>query len=192
MNEVIRAIKERRTVRAFQNKEIEREYLEQIVEAASYAPSGMNNQSWCFVVVTGKALERLRIAVRDYFRQLVLTPEMPPFFSVCKKNADMDDWSFFYGAPALLIVANKKNYRNAMADSAAATMNAMLAAWSLGLSSGWITTLSGNTDQPMIRNALRELGVPDDYDVLTSMTIGYGKEKPQASSRTSTVKWMEI
>jgi nitroreductase len=191
MNEVINVIRKRRTVRSFQKKNVERALLEKIVEAARYAPSGMNCQSFCFVVVTGGALEKLRIQVRDYFRALELTPEMPPFFGICKENAKEDEWSFFYGAPALLVVANKKGYRNAMADSAAATMNAMLAAEALGLSSGWITTLSGNTNQPAVRNALSEIGIPEDYDVFTSMTIGYGNGNSEASPRTSLVIWKD-
>ena len=183
-------IKSRRTIRAFSTQPVEQEKLDRIVEAAQYAPSGMNNQSWYFAVVSGAALQKLQHQIRDFFRQLELTSEMPPFFGVCKENAlKSDDWSFFYGAPTLLIVANKKGYRNAMADSAAATMNAMIEATELGLGTGWITTLSGNTNQPLVRAALRELGVPEDYDVCTSMSIGYAAESPVATERKSVVKY---
>lgn len=188
--EVLEAIKKRRTVRKFTEQPVEREKLEQIVTAAGFAPSGMDNQSWCFVIVTGAALEHLRTQVRDYFRELELTADMPPFFGVCKERALADDtWSFFYDAPTLLIVANKKAYRNAMADSAAATMCAMLEATSLGLATGWITTLSGNTNKAAIRAALTELGVPVDYDVYTSMSIGYGAEEPVVSARKYSTLW---
>lgn len=188
--EVFDAIKQRRTVRRFLPTPVERKRLERIVTAAGYAPSGADNQSWNFVIVTDEALERLRIQVRDFFRTLELTSDMPPFFGVCKERALADDtWSFFYNAPALFIVANKKNYRNAMADSAAATMCAMLEATSQGLSTGWITTLSGNTNHPQIRKSLTELGIPEDYDVCASMSIGYGAEAPVPSERKYTVAW---
>lgn len=182
----------RRTIRAFTNQSVDREKLEQILNCAGYAPSGMNNQGWHFLVVSGNSLEKLRICVRDFFRALELTPDMPPFFGVCKEKAlASDEYSFFYGAPVLLIVTNKQGYRNAMADSAAATMNAMLTATSLGLATGWITTLSGNTTQPAIREILYELGMPDNYDVFTSMSIGYGAEKPEGSPRKYNVTWCD-
>ena len=186
---VKQAITMRRTVRSFTSQKVEREQLEQVVEAARYAPSGMNCQSYLFLVLTGESLEFLRVAVRDYFRQLKITADMPPFFSVCKKNAEEDNWSFFYHAPALILVANRRDYRNAMADCAAATMNGMIMAQALGLSSGWITTISGNTRQPAIRTSLTALGVPEDYDVFTSMTVGYAAEVPECAPRTSQVIW---
>jgi len=191
MNDVIRVIKERRTVRSFEKKEVERSKLEAIVDAARYAPSGMNSQCSLFVVVTGEALESLKASVRDFFRGLTITSAMPPFYERCKEWAQDDTWDFCYGAPVCLIVANKKDYRNAMADSAAATMNAMLAAQSLGLSSGWLTLLSGNTEQPEIRSVLTGLGIPENYNVFTSMTIGYSDVLVQASPRTSEVKWVD-
>ena len=186
---VTKVIRTRRTVRNFDLSAVKQEQLEQIVEAARYAPSGMNSQSYLFMVLTGQSLEFLRVAVREYFRKLVITETMPPFFSICKKNAEDDNWSFFYHAPALILVANKKDYRNAMADCAAATMNAMIMAQSLGLASGWITTISGNTNQPEIRAALTALGIPEDYDVYTSMTVGYPAETPECAPRTSQVIW---
>ena len=92
---VTKVIRTRRTVRNFDLSAVKQEQLEQIVEAARYAPSGMNSQSYLFMVLTGQSLEFLRVAVREYFRKLVITETMPPFFSICKKNAEDDNWSFF-------------------------------------------------------------------------------------------------
>ena len=54
MNAVMENILTRRSIRAFQNKEIPREELEQIIRAGLYAPSGQNRQTWKFTVVTDR------------------------------------------------------------------------------------------------------------------------------------------
>lgn len=54
MNTVMENILTRRSIRAFKNKEIPREELEQIVQAGLYAPSGQNRQTWKFTVVTDR------------------------------------------------------------------------------------------------------------------------------------------
>ena len=54
MNEVMENILTRRSVRAFLEKEIPMEELEQIVKAGAYAPSAMNRQTWKFTVLTDR------------------------------------------------------------------------------------------------------------------------------------------
>ena len=54
MNETLKTILTRRSVRSFQSRKIERPDLELILKAATYAPSGMNRQTWQFTAVTDK------------------------------------------------------------------------------------------------------------------------------------------
>lgn len=187
---MLETIKRRRSVRSYTHQHPSRTQLEKIVEAAGWAPSGMNSQSWQFMMLTGDALEYIRIVIRDYFRTLELTEQHPPFFAKCKDWAQDDGYSFFYGAPALLVVSNRSGYRNAMADSAAAAENAILEATDLGLASCWITTLSGTCDAPAVRSALSKLGLPDDYQVFVSLALGYGAEHPKAPPRTYQTLWV--
>jgi nitroreductase len=187
---MLETIKQRRSVRSYTHQQPSHEQLEKIVEAAGWAPSGMNSQSWQFMVLTGDALEYLRIVIRDYFRALRLTEQHPPFFAKCKEWAKEDAYSFFYNAPALLVISNRNGYRNAMADSAAAAENAILEATDLGLASCWITTLSGTCDEPAVRSALSRLGVPDDYRVFVSVALGYGAQKPEPAPRTYQTLWV--
>lgn len=187
---MLETIKHRRSVRSYTRQPLPREQLETIVEAAGWAPSGMNSQSWQFMMLTGDALEYIRIVIRDYFRDLELTQQHPPFFAKCKAWAQDDGYSFFYGAPALLVISNRADYRNAMADSAAAAENAILEATDLGLSSCWITTLSGTCGAPAVRSALSKLGLPDDYQVFVSVALGHGAEQPEAAPRTYHTLWV--
>src|ERR1017187_8438023 len=54
MNEVLRTIYERRAVRKFKTKPVDREVIEQVIDAGRMAPSAINNQSWKFYVLTQK------------------------------------------------------------------------------------------------------------------------------------------
>lgn len=188
---MLEIIKRRRSVRSYTPQALSREQLSRIVEAAGWAPSGMNSQSWQFMILTGDALEYIRIIVRDYFRDLALNPTHPPFFAKCKEWAADDAYSFFYNAPALLVISNRKDYRNAVADCAAAAENAILEAAAMDIASCWITTLSGTCGEPTVRNALKKLGLPDDYQVYVSVALGYGAQQPEAAPRTYRTLWVE-
>ena len=188
MNDIF---KKRRSVRKYSEETVSHDLLSQIVEAAGFAPSGMNSQSWQFIVLTGDALEYVRVVVRDYFRNLELTENHPPFFAKCKDWAEADDWSFFYHAPAFLVIANLADYRNAAADCAAAAENAILKATELNLGTCWITTLSGICDDPAVRAALKRLGLPETYRVFSSVAIGYAAESPVAAPRNYQVIWCD-
>ena len=187
---MLEIIKQRRSVRSYTAQIPTHEQLEAIIQAAGWAPSGMNHQSWQFMLLTGDALEYIRVVIRDYFRTLTLTEEHPPFFAQCKEWAEDNNYSFFYHAPALLVISNRTGYRNAMADSAAAAENAILEATDLGLASCWITTLTGTCDEPSVRSALTQLGLPHDYQVFVSVALGYGAHQPEAAPRTYQSLWV--
>ena len=116
MNEIIKAIEERRSIRKFQPTMPTKDDLTQIVEAGLYAASGMGRQSAIIVAVTNKEL-------RD---------------QLAKTNAEImgkPDFDPFYGAPAILIVLADKSCRTAIYDGSLVMGNLRLAAHSLGLGS---------------------------------------------------------
>ena len=53
-NSIIKAIRERRSVRNFEEKDVDKELLEKIIQAGKYAPSAQNKQPWKFIVITNK------------------------------------------------------------------------------------------------------------------------------------------
>ena len=108
MNEIIKAMEERRSIRKFQPTMPAKEDLAQIVEAGLYAASGMGRQSAIIVAVTNKEL-------RD---------------QLAKTNAEImgkPDFDPFYGAPAILIVLADKSCRTAIYDGSLVMGNLMLA-----------------------------------------------------------------
>lgn len=154
MSQVFENIKTRRSVRSYQDTQIPREQLEQILTAGLYAPSGKNSQLCQFTVVQGKEkLEALRNAIA--------------------KALQNPDYHHFYNAPTLVMVSAPKDYALAVPDCAVALENMFLAAHDLKLGSVWINQLGGICDQPEVRALLTKYGVPENHNIYGSAAIGY-------------------
>lgn len=174
MNEVLQNILTRRSVRSYSEKQISDEDLELILEAARHAPSGGNSQSWHFTVIQNKeTLQELNILVKDSFKNLVVDENTYRSKVSGKKSSQNENYKFYYGAPTLVIVSNDRNYPNAMADCAVSLQNIFLAAHSLGIGSCWINQIAWFGDEPDMRSALTELGIPENYVVCGAAVIGY-------------------
>ena len=119
MNEVIQAMKERRSVRAYTDEVPSRALIDQVVEAGLWAASGMNRQGPIIVAVTDRAL-RDRLSAMN--AEVIGDPSRDPF----------------YGAPVVLIVLAPRDQTNRVYDGSLVMGNLMLAAHALGLGSCWI------------------------------------------------------
>lgn len=176
-NEVLDCIHARRSTRQFQEQQIKAEQLETLLDAARWAPSGSNSQSWLFTAIQDKAiLSKINELVREGLQHWIPDDDYPSKHRV-KANAQRKDYNFFYHAPTLIIASNQPNYENAMADCALAMGNIFLAAQSLGLGSCYINQLYWLRNDTKIRNYLFELGIPKEHTICSSAAIGYiGKE----------------
>jgi nitroreductase len=157
MNEVISCIVSRRSVREFTDKKISYDNLMQIMEAALFAPSGMNLQSWYFSGVTNDVLiNSLAAAIGR---------------SIRRDNYD------FYRPAALIIPSNDPGNPLGRDDNACAIENIMIAAHSLGIGSVWINQLQGISFEPEIRTILSECQVPPENEVYGIVALGYAKDE---------------
>lgn len=184
MNNVMEAILSRRSIRKYKVDDIAEEDLEQIVEAAKYAPSGMNAQSWHFSVIQNREkIEALEAVVYE-----ALKGSEDPYL---KKMGELAEFHYFYGAPVLVIISNAANSisLSPVSDAALAAGNMMLAAQSLGLGSCWIHILTRLRDEPEVKTALAALGVPKGYVVCSALTLGHpdGPLPKAADRREGTV-----
>lgn len=171
MNEVMKNLLTRRSVRAFRPDQVRDEDLEQILQAGLYAPSAMNRQSWQFTVVQNPdSRERLIQAMRKALNN--------PNYN-------------FYLPPTLILVSNERANGNAFADTGCAMENMFLAAHSLGLATVWINQLKDTCDVPEIRALLDEFGVPASHIVCATVALGYARDAlPEPRERTGVVKYV--
>lgn len=175
MNEVIKAMKERRSIRKFKAEMPPKADLEQIVEAGLYAANGRGRQAVITIAMTDKELRDKLSAVNN---EIMGGPE----------GNDP-----FYGAPAILIVLANKEVPTAPYDGSLVMGNLMLAAHSLGLGSIWIHRAKEEFEMPEYQKLLKDLGIEGEWEGIGHCAVGYiDGENPAAAPRNDgRVFWVE-
>lgn len=157
-NEVIQNILTRRSVRAFQERPVEREKIDAILQCAVHAPSAMNRQTWHF--------------------SAVLNPEKIQKLAAAMGSA-LGSESYDLYRPAALIIPSNETGLIKTWDNACALENIFLAAHSLGVASVWINQGTDTCDDPGVRAVLTELGVPKSHMVYGMAALGYAAAEPK-------------
>ena len=175
MNEIIRAMEERRSIRSFKPEMPPKEVLQQIVEAGLYAASGKGQQAAIVVAVTNKAL---RDKLAEENRRIAGAPE----------GSDP-----FYGAPAVLVVLGRKDWPTHVYDGSLVMGNLLLAAHSLGLGSIWIHRAKEEFEEPEYQQLLKDLGVEGEWEGIGHCAVGYlnGEAPAPAPRKPGRVFWAE-
>jgi nitroreductase len=182
-NEVLDCIQKRRSTRRFKNEQITQEQLTALLDAAVWAPSGTNNQSWLFTAIQKPdVLSRLNELVCEAFANWESDDNYPGKIAA-KERAAKKGYHFFYQAPTLILATNQPHYENAMADCACAVQNILLAATSLGLGSCYINQLFWLNEDVVLRSYLAELGIPKEHVICNSVAIGYAAGKSITPAR---------
>ncbi len=168
MNDTLKLIESRRSVKAYKPDMPSKSDIDAIVKAGLEAASGRNLQAPIIVAITNKQ-------IRD---------------KLAKANAGILGSSAdpFYGAPAILVVLAKRDVRTHVYDGSLALGNMMLATHSLGLGACWIHRAREVFDLPEWKEWLKSIGITDEVEGIGNLTVGYidgayPKEKPRASNR---------
>ena len=173
MSEALEVMRQRRSVRSYKADPIPRELLEKVLEAGTYAPTGMGRQSPIILAVTDKAL-------RDRIAKL----------NAAVIGRDNDP---FYGAPAVLVVLADKSVPTYLYDGSLVMGNLLNAAHDVGLGACWIHRAKEVFASEEGKAILRELGVEGDYEGIGNCIIGYAATPlPEAKPRKEGyVVWAE-
>ncbi len=182
-DEVMNCIKTRRSIRKFEETQIDDAQLDALLEAAVWAPSGGNNQSWLFTAIQNREmLVKLNEILRRAF--LVWTPDDDyPSKKKAVINAQNENHNYFYHAPTLIIASNAPNYPNGMADCALGLQNIFLAARAMGLGTCWINQPRWLRDDDSVRGYLAELGLPREQIIYGAAAVGRPAHDPPAPKR---------
>ena len=173
--DALEAIFTRRSTRKMKSEVPPKEIIEKIIEAGRYAPSGSNSQTTHLIVITKKEiLDELADIVQDAFASMEIGPDAYVSLRNSVNASKKGNYVFHYGAPVLIVTANKKGYGNAMADSACALENMMIAANALDLGSCWINQLHWLDDDEKVRSYMESLGLAQDETITGGLILGYG------------------
>ena len=172
--EAFEAILTRRSTRKYKDTALSKELIEKVIEAGRYAPSGSNSQSTHFIVITDKGvLTELTELVKQAFAGMEVKEDTYVSLKNSINAAKSGNYMFYYNAPVLIVTANRKGYGNAIADSACALENMMIAANALDLGSCWINQLHWLDENDAIRSFLQEKGIKEDETITGGLILGY-------------------
>lgn len=166
MESTLKDLKERRSIRAYRSEQIKEEELQKILEAGTYAPTGMGMQSPKIIVVQDQE-------TRDYLSKLnarVMGDE----------GADP-----FYGAPTVLVVLASKERPTCVEDGSLVMGNLMNAAHAVGVGSCWIHRAREVFGSEEGKELLKKWGVEGDYIGVGHCILGYPADGavPEAKPR---------
>ena len=164
MNETMKTLLGRRSVRAYLPRPVEPEKLDEILQAGLYAPSAMGRQSVTIVLVQdAETLSQLR----SLNAQIMGKPDADPF----------------YGAPTVLVVLADAENANAVPDGSLVLGNLMNAAHAIGLGSCWINRAREVFATDEGKALLKKWGIEGDYIGVGNCILGYPDEQPQMKPR---------
>lgn len=154
----------RRSVRKYKPDMVPQEKLEKILEAGTYAATGMGRQSPIILAVTDKAM-------RDKLSKM----------NAAIMGVDSDP---FYGAPVVLVVLADKNVPTYIYDGSLVMGNLMNAAHAEGIASCWIHRAKEEFNSEEGQKILQDLGITDDYEGIGHCILGYADgDEPAAKPR---------
>ena len=175
MSEVLKEMKERRSIRKYKSEMVPQDVLDKIIEAGLYAASGKGTQNTIIIQVTKKEL-------RD---------------EIAEMNRKIGGWEEgfdpFYGAPAVLVVLADKNCPTHVYDGSLVMGNMMLEAKALDLGSIWIHRAKEEFELPEYKQLLKDLGVEGEWEGIGHCVVGYADgDLPKAAPRKENrVFWVE-
>lgn len=159
-NEVLKALRERRSVRQFKAEQITDEELQAVLEAGAFAPTAMGRQDPWIVAVQNP----------DIVAQLV------------KMNAEIlgMNGNPYYGAPTIVLVFGSRPeiWPNAVYDGSLVLGNMMNAAHAIGLGSCWIHREREMFDTEEGKALMRQFGLPEGLMGIGSIALGYAAAEP--------------
>ncbi len=163
MNEALKVLYDRRSIRRYKNEQISREEMDAVIRAGVCAASGKNGQSAIIIAVQDKE-------TRDFLSRLnaaVLGVKSDPF----------------YGAPTVLIVLADAKSPYAVQDGSLVLGNLMNAAKAIGLGSCWINRAKEVFDSEEGKALLKKWGVEGEWIGIGNCILGYPDEDPAMKPR---------
>ncbi len=191
--ELINAIKARRSVRKYTDRQIPRADLEKIIEAGTYASNAGGGQRSMIVGIHNadmvEKLGRMNMAKLDRSRLIgsYVSKEQPSVID------DPSIKSGFYGAPSLCIVFAQKNFMFGIPDAFCCAETMLMEAFDLGISSCIVSRAEETFDSGIGAALLKEWGVPENYIARCFVTLGYcdgeyPKAKPRRAGRSKIIE----
>ena len=191
--ELMELMKYRRSIRKYEDRQIEKADLEKVIEAGLFAPNAGGGQRCLMVAVHNKdtveKIGRLNVACMDrsHLAGKFVSAEQPSIID------DPTIKSGFYGAPTVCVLFGPKNFLYSIPDAFCCAENMVLEATELGLASCIIARGEETFANPEGEAYLKEWNIPENYIARCFVLLGYCKgdypvEKPRKPDRSLIVE----
>jgi nitroreductase len=173
-------LKNRRSVRSYEDRKVPLEVLHEIIQETSLAPSARNLQPWRFIIIQDSHLMK-RISEeskKNWLKEMENHPgEFPKAYESNFKNPD---FNVFYDATSLVMICGMKSSYYFPEDCSLAAAYFMFAATEKKLGTCWVA-FGSKIEDPKLR---LEIGLTDDLEIVSPLIIGYPKSIPNYPKRT--------
>ncbi len=156
MQSTIKDLKERRSCRKFSEKQISDEELDIILEAGTFAPTGMNRQSPVIVAIQNKEVLKELSSLNAGIMGSTNDP--------------------FYGAPTVVVVLANPEISTYLYDGSLVMGNLLNAAHAINVDSCYIFRAKETFETKRGKELLKEWGIPENYEGIGNCILGYGEE----------------
>lgn len=176
---LLEALKNRRAIRNYENKEVEEEKIKQLLEAATWAPNDRLREPWTFFVIRGEAKKKYEAIAAGYLNERFPTkPHLVESSLAVVKNT-----------PVIIVVTSDiiPGDEASSIDNEYATCCAIHSMWlascDLGLGFVWRTRGVGLVHDERLH---RFIGSPEDKKVVGTVFLGYPKEGEEVKATRRT------
>ena len=175
MAEFFEVLKTRRTIRSYTAEALSRQEIQELIDNAILAPTGMNLQPWAFNVVTNQdVMDRVNAIVVGMLR----SPEVQRHMTNArmKEIVSAPGFNIFHGAPALIVIAGDTTVPGATYDCQLAAQNLFLAAHAKGLGTCYMGFLQLAADHREVRKLL---GIAEGFKMMAAAVVGHPRVRPE-------------
>ena len=168
---VFHNLETRRSIRKYKAEQVNRDTLNLLLKAAIHAPSALNKQPWELRVIQNKTL-------LDKINKQFIEEAKGKVLQGSAARAQEPGFSVFHHAPTLIAIAGDKNNAYAKVDIGLISQNIMLAAHALGWGTCPIGSVVGLLNNPDNADITGLLNIPEDYEMVLCIALGYPDESP--------------
>lgn len=176
--DIMEGIYTRRSIRKYTEKEVPKEDVKKLIEAAIMAPSASNTQTWSFAVIQNREnLKRYSETAKGMMLQILEGKPDPHGYREILSNPDFD---IFYGAGTLVVIYSTAGGTQTAINCSMAAENLMLAAHAQGLGTCWIGFSVAYLNSAEFK---KEHGIPETYTAIAPIVAGYPGFRPSSYAR---------
>jgi nitroreductase len=176
MPDFFEVLRTRRTVRSFTSEPVSQQDLQELIDSAILAPSGMNLQPWAFSVVTRRdVMDKANAIVLGILRSPEAQQRMGERL---RETVNAPGYDIFYRAPALIVISADNKVPGAFVDCQLAVENLFLAAHAKRLGTCYMGFLMLAADHPEVPKLL---GIPEGFRIAAAAIVGHPDVRPEGA-----------